>query len=64
MPVEQKPLLPEVNFLPPLEMILCFFERKPAPGVKQEVPPAPAQPPVMAEQAVEKLIEKLHKTDR
>lgn len=28
MPDEQKPRHPEINFLPPLEMILYFFNKK------------------------------------
>lgn len=27
MPDEKKPRLPEINFLPPLDMVLTFFDR-------------------------------------
>jgi len=32
MPDEKKPLHPETNFLPPLDMILSFFKKKDKPG--------------------------------
>ena len=63
MPDEKKPLHPETNFLPPLDMILSFFKKKPTSR-------APSQPAAKGEeqevdgQAVEKLIEKLHEKDK
>jgi len=32
MPDEKKPLHPETNFLPPLDMILSFFKKKDKPS--------------------------------
>ena len=33
MPDEKKPLHPETNFLPPLDMVLAFFKKKAKLGV-------------------------------
>jgi hypothetical protein len=63
MPDEKKPLHPETNFLPPLNMILSFFQKKPKKNelskksVEEEQKEAD-------EKAVEKLIEKLHEKDK
>jgi hypothetical protein len=54
---EKKPLHPETNFLPPLNMVLTFFNekfRKSDP--KQETPDEQEE---VTEKNVEKLIEKL-----
>lgn len=58
MPDEKKPRHPEVNFLPPLEMILSFFKKK---DQKNDLKNKPADEKESAEKAVEKIIEKLNK---
>lgn len=57
MPDEKKPLHPEINFLPPLDMILTFFEKKiRKPGVQEQ---ANEEKKEINGKNVEKLIEKL-----
>jgi len=58
MPDEKKkPLHPEVNFLPPLEMVLAFFDKKIRKrDLQQKTTEEQAEPD---EKNVEKLIEKL-----
>ena len=62
MPDEKKPRHPEINFLPPLDMILSFFKKKPKSSPASKKPVAAEQQEV-DEKAVEKLIEKLHEKD-
>jgi hypothetical protein len=63
MPDEKKPLHPEINFLPPLDMILSFFKKKPRKNaLSKEL--AQEQQKEVDEKAVEKLIEKLHEKDK
>lgn len=38
MPDKKKPLHPEINFLPPLDMVLSFFNRKDKPGAVNDLP--------------------------
>ena len=38
MPDEKKPLHPEVNFLPPLDMVLSFFKKKDKPSAVNDTP--------------------------
>lgn len=63
MPDEKKPLHPETNFLPPLNMILSFFKKQPG---KNELSKKSAEEEQKEadEKAVEKLIEKLHEKDK
>ena len=63
MPDEKKPRHPETNFLPPLDMILSFFKKKPA---KSDVTKKSEEEEKKEadEKAVEKLIEKLHEKDK
>ena len=64
MPNEKKkPLHPETNFLPPLNMILAFFKKKPK---KNEMSKKSVEEDQKEadEKAVEKLIEKLHEHDQ
>ena len=35
---KQKPLHPETNFLPPLDMVLSFFKKKDKPNVVKDIP--------------------------
>jgi hypothetical protein len=63
MPDEKKPRHPEINFLPPLDMILSFFKKKPkSSAVSKKLSEAEQQD--VDEKAVEKLIEKLHESDK
>jgi len=44
MPDEKKkPLHPEINFLPPLDMVLSFFKKKDKPSAVNTVPPEPEE---------------------
>jgi len=63
MPDEKKPLHPETNFLPPLNMNLPSFKKK---KQKNDVnkKAAEEEQKEAEEKAVEKLIEKLHEKDR
>ena len=63
MPDENKPLHPETNFLPPLNMILSFFKKKQQKNDVNEKP-AEEEQKEAEEKAVEKLIEKLHEKDK
>ena len=63
MPDEKKPLHPETNFLPPLNMILSFFKKKTKKNDVNQNFPEEEQKEV-DEKAVEKLIEKLHEKDK
>ena len=62
MPDEKKPRHPEINFLPPLDMILSFFKNKPKSSAASKKLSEAEQQDV-DEKAVEKLIEKLHESD-
>ena len=62
MPNEKKPLHPETNFLPPLNMILSFFKKKPGNNEMSKETLEEEQKEA-DEKAVEKLIEKLHEKD-
>jgi hypothetical protein len=57
MPDEKKPRHPEINFLPPLNMILSFFKKK---DRKSDVKKKPEEKE-LEEKVVEKIIEKLNK---
>lgn len=60
MPDEKKPRHPEINFLPPLNMLLAFFKKKNKD--QDQAPDMPAAPEKKTdEKAVEKIIEKLNK---
>jgi hypothetical protein len=63
MPDEKKPRHPEINFLPPLDMILSFFKKKPKKSAVNEELDKEEQKEV-DEKVVEKLIEKLHEKDK
>ena len=63
MPDEKKPLHPETNFLPPLNMILSFFKKKAKKDDVNKKSPEEEQKEA-EEKAVEKLIEKLHENDK
>ena len=68
MPEEKKkkdPLHPETFFLPPLKMILAFFDResRQREKTKEETSEAPDKQEKPTEKDVEKLIEKLSKKD-
>ncbi len=54
---KKKPRHPEINFLPPLDMILSFFKKKES---KSDVKKA-ADEKEQEEKAVEKIIDKLNK---
>jgi hypothetical protein len=58
-PAEQKPRHPEINFLPPLDMILSFFKKKPRKNALNR-----EQAQEEPKKVVEKLIEKLHEKDK
>jgi hypothetical protein len=55
---EKKPRHPEINFLPPLDMILSFFKKK---DQKKNLKDKPADEKESEEKAVEKIIDKLNK---
>jgi hypothetical protein len=58
MPAEKKkPLHPEINFLPPLEMILSFFKKKDHPAV---VNTTPQEPDEVKEQDVKRIIQRIN----
>ena len=59
MPDEKKPRHPEINFLPPLEMILSFFKKKDRKGAVKNKPAEEQKE--TDEKAVEKIIQKLNK---
>jgi len=59
MPDEKKPRHPEVNFLPPLDMILSFFKKKDKKTTSNNKPADDQKE--SEEKAVEKIIEKLNK---
>lgn len=61
MPDEKKPWRPEIFFLPPLKMVLSFFDRESKKN-KQEKKVAEEQK-ASDEKNVEKLIEKLSEKD-
>ena len=63
MPDEKKSRHPEINFLPPLDMILSFFKKKPKSSTVSKKP-AEAEQQEVDEKVVEKLIEKLHESDK
>ena len=63
MPDEKKPRHPEINFLPPLDMILSFFKKKPRKNALNKGP-APEEQKEVDEKTVEKLIDKLHEKDK
>jgi hypothetical protein len=63
MPNEKKPLHPETNFLPPLNMILSFFKKKPR-NNEMSKESLEREQKEADEKAVEKLIEKLHEKDK
>lgn len=52
---EKKPLHPETNFLPPLDMVLTFFNKK----FRKQKQQTSAEQQKVNEKDVEKLIEKL-----
>ncbi len=54
---EKKPIHPEINFLPPLNMVLTFFNKK----IRKRIPEqeTPDEQEEVTEKNVEKLIEKL-----
>lgn len=57
MPDEKKPRLPEINFLPPLDMVLTFFDRTfRRRGAQDEMDDEQKQ---AEEKNIERLIEKL-----
>lgn len=57
MPDEKKPRLPEINFLPPLDMVLTFFDRTfRRRGARDEKDDGQKQ---AEEKNIERLIEKL-----
>jgi hypothetical protein len=57
MPDEKKPRLPEINFLPPLDMVLTFFDRAfRRRGAQEEKSEEQKQ---ADEKNIERLIEKL-----
>jgi len=59
---EKKSLHPEVNFLPPLDMVLTFFDKKSKKrGVKKN---AAEEEKDSDEKTVEKLIEKLSEKEK
>lgn len=62
MPDEKKSLHPETNFLPPLDMILTFFDKKARQRAlkKQEADKQKEE----NEKTVEKLIEKLSEKEK
>ena len=54
MPDEKKkPLHPETNFLPPLDMVLSFFKKKAKPSTVNDMPQAPEE---VKEQDVKRII--------
>ena len=55
---EEKPLHPEINFLPPLKMFLAFFDREARQKKKKH------KQEDSDEKKVEKLIEKLSEKDK
>jgi hypothetical protein len=59
MPGEQKPRRPEINFLPPLEMILSFFKKKDRVIVNAEKP----QESEEVKDEVKRIIEHIHQDD-
>ena len=61
-PNEKKSLHPEINFLPPLDMLLSFFKRRRSSQASNKS--AEEEQKKVDEKAVEKLIEKLHEKDK
>jgi hypothetical protein len=62
MPDEKKPLHPETNFLPPLDMVLTFFDKKSKKA--DEKKKAAEEQKQEEEMKVEKLIEKLSEKEK
>jgi len=62
MPVEKKSLHPEVNFLPPLDMVLSFFDKESK--KRNEKKSAMEEQKDSNEKSVEKLIEKLSEKEK
>ncbi|HEY5731824.1 MAG TPA: hypothetical protein VIS72_17390 [Anaerolineales bacterium] len=62
MPDEKKPLHPETNFLPPLDMVLTFFDKtfRKRDAQKKTV----EEQKEISEKNVEKLIEKLSEKEK
>ena len=58
MPDEGKPRHPEINFLPPLEMILSFFKKKDRRHVVND------QEPEAVKEEVKRLIERINHEDQ
>lgn len=56
MPDEKPPLHPEINFLPPLDMVLSFFDKD---ARKRALKKQETEKQKEEEKNVEKLIEKL-----
>ena len=56
---DKKPSLPETFFLPPLKMILAFFDKEEHQREKQQKDAAAENQEKATEKDVEKLIEKL-----
>ena len=57
-----KPRHPEINFLPPLDMILTFFDKKKLKRSQQEKTVDDEK--ILEEKKVEKLIEKLSEKEK
>ena len=60
MPDEKNPRHPETNFLPPLDMVLTFFDRI----VSQREEKQKLSITIKEEKKVEKFIEKLNEKDK
>jgi len=61
MPNEEKTTRPEISFLPPLKMVLIFFDREAKKREQQRK--IAAEPKGSNEKAIAKLIEKLNEKD-
>ena len=62
MPADKKePLHPEINFLPPLGMILSFFKKKDKPGVVNNTPQEPEE---VKEQDLKRIIQRIHNDEQ
>ena len=57
MPDEKKPRHPEVNFLPPMDMILSFFKKKDKSSVVDHTPQEPEE---VHEQDVKRIIKRIN----
>lgn len=61
MPEEKKPSRPEISFLPPLKMILAFFDRE---ARKLNVKRDDTRPVDTKEHDVRRIIDRLNDTDK